>query len=250
MKKQLWRRWRRWKNAPWVGAACIVLSVLAWRGMQVPEELSRLLSTNEWNMPAEASTFYDPLQNGDQDSSVAALAAVRQNAGDTGEDGGLKPRRAKLLETVSAEGISRIVHLKTVYVTGEEIQTLSGLKTPGQLKGLIEDRPGWSGWISAEGDLWLEKRVNDLSPLTKQNAYIGVDEEGNLSLFKGRPEGEEVLKTFFQMDMGSMKSSLPEEVWKQLHDGIRVQDIEEYNSVLSTFSDYARDSAEQVMQAE
>ncbi|MNW70567.1 hypothetical protein D3C74_499310 [compost metagenome] len=59
-----------------------------------------------------------------------------------------------------------------------------------------------------------------------------------------------MLKTFFQMDMGSMKSSLPEEIWKQLHEGIRVQDIEEYNSVLSTFSDYTRDSAEQVMQSD
>ncbi|CAM4196552.1 BofC C-terminal domain-containing protein [Paenibacillus typhae] len=250
LKKQLWRRWRRWKNAPWVGAACIALTVLGWRGMQVPQQLSGLLSTAEWNMPEAAGTFYDPLQGGDPDNSIAALAAVHHNAGDTGEDGSITLERAKLLETVRSEGISRVVHLKTVYVTGEEIQTLPGLKSPGQQKALIKDRPGWSGWISGEGDLWLEKRVNDLSPLTKQNAYIGVDEEGNLSLFKGRPEGEEVLKTFFQMDMGSMKSSLPEEVWKQLHDGIRVQDIEEYNSVLSTFSDYARDSAEQVMQAE
>ncbi|AIQ54348.1 BofC C-terminal domain-containing protein [Paenibacillus sp. FSL R7-0331] len=248
LKQQLWRRWRRWKKAPWVGAACIALTLLAWRGMQVPEQLSRLLTTNEWNMPAAASTFYDPLHGGDPDSSVAALAAVHHNAGDTGKDGGITLERAKLLETVSSEGISRIVHLKTVYVSGEEIQTLSGLRAPGEQKALIKDRPGWSGWISAEGDLWLEKRVNDLSPLTKQNAYIGIDEEGNLSLFKGRPEGEEVLKTFFQMDMGSMKSSLPEEVWQQLHEGIRVQDIGEYNSVLSTFSDYARDSAEQVMQ--
>lgn len=50
------------------------------------------------------------------------------------------------------------------------------------------------------------------------------------------------------MDMGSLKSSLPESIWKELHEGIRVQDIEEYNSVLSTFSDYAREAAEHVMQ--
>lgn len=48
--------------------------------------------------------------------------------------------------------------------------------------------------------------------------------------------------------MGSLKSSLPENIWKELHEGIRVQDIEEYNSVLSTFSDYAREAAEHVMQ--
>ncbi|WP_369122684.1 BofC C-terminal domain-containing protein [Trinickia caryophylli] len=42
---------------------------------------------------------------------------------------------------------------------------------------------------------------------------------------------------------------MPDHIWKQLQDGIRVQDIEEYNSVLSTFSDYARDTAEEVMQS-
>lgn len=69
-----------------------------------------------------------------------------------------------------------------------------------------------------------------------------------MKLFKGPPVQEKVLKTFFQMDMGSLKSSLPESIWKELHEGIRVQDIEEYNSVLSTFSDYAREAAEHVMQ--
>lgn len=250
LKKQLWRRWRRWKKAPWVGAACIALTVLAWRGMQVPEEISGLLSTSEWSIPAAASEFYDPLKSGNQGDSVAALAAVYHNTGNNRNDRDPAMDRAQLLEAVSRGGISRTVHLQTTYVTGEEVQTLPGVKSPAQLIALIEEHPGWNGWISKEGDLWLEQRVNDLSPLTKKDAYIGVDEQGNLTLFKGPPAGEEVLKTFFQMDMGSMKSSLPEEIWKQLHEGIRVQDIGEYNSVLSTFSDYARDSAEQVMQSE
>lgn len=251
LKEQLWRRWRRWKKAPWVGAACIALTVLAWRGMQVPEEISGLLSTSEWNMPAGASHFYDPLQSGNQEDSIAALAAVNHNTGkDGGEDSDTAMDRGQLLEAVSRGAVSRTVHLQTTYVTGEEVQTLPGAKSPAQLKALIEEHPGWGGWISKEGDLWLEQRVNDLSPLTKKEAYIGVDAQGNLTLFKGPPAGEEVLKTFFQIDMGSMKSSLPEEIWKQLHEGIRVQDIEEYNSVLSTFSDYARDTAEQVMQSE
>lgn len=116
----------------WSGLYCSDVAGLA--GMQVPEQLSRLLTTNEWNMPAAASTFYDPLHGGDPDSSVAALAAVHHNAGDTGKDGGITLERAKLLETVSSEGISRIVHLKTVYVSGEEIQTLSGLRAPGEQK--------------------------------------------------------------------------------------------------------------------
>ena len=227
-----------------------MLTVLAWRGMQVPEEISGLLSTSEWNMPSAGDEFYDPLQSGNGGNSVAVLAPVNHNTGTAEENSDAAMERGQLLEAVSRGAVSRTVHLQTTYVSGEEVQTLSGVKSPAQLIALIEEHPGWDGWIGQEGDLWLEQRVNDLSPLIKKEAYIGVDEQGNLTLFKGPPAGEEVLKTFFQIDMGSMKSSLPEEIWKQLHEGIRVQDIGEYNSVLSTFSDYARDSAEQVMQSE
>lgn len=170
--------------------------------------------------------------------------------GEDEKENELSLKREQLMQTIEHTGISRAVHLKVNYVTGEEIQTLSGLLGPAQLQALIAKHPSWEARISSEGDLWLEKHIADLSPAAKKEGYFGVDEHGNLTLFKGPPVQEEVMKTFFQMDMGSMKSSLPEEIWKQLQDGIRVQDIEEYNSVLSTFSDYARDNSEQVMQSE
>lgn len=244
LKKQLWRRWRRWKRAPWVGAACLVLVLMAWRGMQVPGEISSLLDHSAWAGSGVISDAagHRPGPGG----SMAAVAAVYSP--DSGErpQAGLMDSR-ELLQAVSREPDSRRVHLKTVYVSGEEVQTLPGTYTPARLKELIAAHAGWGGRITPEGDLWLLRSVNDLSPLTKKEAYFGVDEQGNLTLFQGPPEAERVMKTFFQMDMGSLKSSLPEGIWEQLHQGIRVQDLEEYNSVLSTFSDYARDSAEQVM---
>lgn len=41
-------------------------------------------------------------------------------------------------------------------------------------------------------------KVNDLSTMIKNKAYIGVDAFGNLTLFKGPPVQEKVLKTFFK----------------------------------------------------
>ncbi|WP_162551068.1 BofC C-terminal domain-containing protein [Paenibacillus tepidiphilus] len=240
MKKQLWRRWRRWKNAPWVGAACIILTLLAWRGMQVPETMSRLLSRPAMNMP----DLLSGLPGGTGESIVAAVAPAPPE----GQDNHPALERSELLAAIVKENVHRRVHLQTTYVSGEEVTTLPGKRSPAEQKLLVEGHPGWSGWISGDSDLWLEHKVNDLSPLAKRDAYIGVDEHGNLTLFKGKPAAEKALKTFFQMDMGLMKSSLPAEIWEQLHEGIRVQDIEEYNSVLSTFSDYVRDSAEQAMQ--
>ncbi|MNW53303.1 hypothetical protein D3C74_308610 [compost metagenome] len=58
-------------------------------------------------------------------------------------------------------------------------------------------------------------------------------------MFEGPPKNEKVIKTFFQLDVETMESALPNEVLKQLKQGIRVQDASEYNSVLSTFSDFA-----------
>ncbi|WP_157793994.1 BofC C-terminal domain-containing protein [Paenibacillus donghaensis] len=240
LKKQLWRRWRRWKKALWIGAACLGLTFLAWRSLQVPEEISELL-----NSPAPGVTeSLDHIQAADEPA-----AAVFKQDGIGSPEADPAEAQEQLLQAIEQSGQSRTVHLKITYVTGEEIQTLAGRRNPQQQKQLIVEHAAWSGRIGPEGDLWLEQRVNDLSPLTKREAYIGVDEQGNLTLFKGPPVDQKVMKTFFQMDMGSMKSALPEEIWNQLQDGIRVQDIEEYNSVLSTFSDYARDTAEQVMQS-
>jgi forespore regulator of the sigma-K checkpoint len=170
LKKQLWRRWRRWKKAPWVGAACIVLTVLAWRGMQVPEEISLLLEHTAWTLPGTLSAAEE--QNREPGSSMPAVAAVYNHIEPDGEDEYTVMDSNGLLEAVSREAVNRTVHLKTIYVSGEEVQTLPGTRTPAQLKVLIGQHSGWSGWLGEEGDLWLEQRVNDLSPLTKKEAYI------------------------------------------------------------------------------
>lgn len=95
-------------------------------------------------------------------------------------------------------------------------------------------------WMLQPNGEVLLKEQNEGSPEgSKRNGYIGIDKNGNLSLFEGPPKKEKVIKTFFQLDVEMMESALPDEVIKQLQQGISVQDIEEYNSVISTFSDYA-----------
>lgn len=78
-----------------------------------------------------------------------------------------------------------------------------------------------------------------------ENSYIGLDERGVLSLFDGPPLRDKVIRSFFQIDIEFLESSLPAEIVAQLYNGIRVTNITQYNSVLSTFSDYAVDVLEQ-----
>lgn len=146
--------------------------------------------------------------------------------------------QGRLLEQIRTSGKLRRVSLEKNYVCGTETINLGNF-TPEEMVTLIRQHPGWSGYIESENDLIVQETVDDLSPHCKENAYMSLDKEGNLTLFDGKPKEEKAIRTFFQLDVGSMETSLPAGVLEQLQNGIRVQDIEEYNSVLSTFGDYA-----------
>lgn len=132
-----------------------------------------------------------------------------------------------------------IVHLNKVYNCGIEEDTVLGIMTPSEISEMLKKYPNRNGRIGAGGDVWLEEHVEGVTENCLQNEYIGIDDSGNLSLFEGPPKEKKVIKTFFQLDVETMESVLPEEVLKQLNHGIRIQDTSEYDSVLSTFSDFA-----------
>lgn len=90
--------------------------------------------------------------------------------------------------------------------------------------------------------------VPDYGEGVSDNSYIGLDEHDVLSLFEGPPGEANVIRSFFQINVKYLESSLPPEIVEQLYKGIHVTNIYEYNSVLSTFSDYAVHLSEEVMQ--
>ena len=138
-----------------------------------------------------------------------------------------------------------LVKLHRVFVCGEEEQMLGEL-LPKQIINMLTQYPEWTAILNQdERSVLLEQQINDLSDYCKSNAYFGVDRQGNFSLFDGLPIKEKVMRTFFQIDIQYMESNLPQERVDQLTKGIRVSDIDEYNSVLSTFSDFAKERNEE-----
>lgn len=227
MKKQLRKRWKRWKRAIWTFTLFLIIGCLAWAGQTLPDQMKKLLTQMTDESPIAIETL-NYLQNG----------------GDLESD----EQRVFMQQLNNAQGKMK-VHLVTLFVCGVEEQIIGDLDTD-TVYSLMNNNPSWKGKMDDNGEVWLEETVtDDLSPACKEQAYMSIDANGNLTLFEGPPQEEKVLRTFFQLDIGSMESSLPKDVLKQLQDGIRIQDIEEYNSVLSTFSDYARDLAENVMKA-
>ncbi|CAG7655258.1 BofC C-terminal domain-containing protein [Paenibacillus allorhizosphaerae] len=144
---------------------------------------------------------------------------------------------------------NREVFSKKSYVCGEELQ-LIGSMSSGDILAYYKEHPTLKVSLEDGGKVFFTEKVDDLSPRCKENAYFGLDAGGNLSLFEGIPgaSGTNVIRTFFQLNIEHLESSLPRETVKQLYRGIRVTDLADYNSVLSTLSDYAVEETEKVMQ--
>ncbi|SDN55892.1 forespore regulator of the sigma-K checkpoint [Paenibacillus sp. yr247] len=141
---------------------------------------------------------------------------------------------------------SKESYLLKSYVCGEERSQL-GLQTPEQLLNMQMKHPNWLLSLSANGEVTFTESIDDLSPACKEKAVFGIDGSSNLSLFNGTPAKDNVIRTFFQLNIKHLESSLPRDTVQQLRKGIRISDLEEYNSVLSTFSDYAVEETERAM---
>ncbi len=83
------------------------------------------------------------------------------------------------------------------------------------------------------------QEIDDLSPVLKESGFFALDHSGMLHLYQGEAKDENIIQTFFQLDMGRLETTLPVEEYMQLREGIHISSLAEYNSVLSTYSEYA-----------
>ncbi|APB69992.1 BofC C-terminal domain-containing protein [Paenibacillus sp. FSL M7-0802] len=224
-KKQMKRRWKQWRRTVWAcsifGAACLLAGLGILFSNYLQAMLSQPLATT---VMAEESV-----------EEASHLSPTEDHSSQT-----------QLLQSIRASGISRKTRLLTTYVCGTETLSLGTLSSQ-QLETLLKQHPDWKGRLNTKGEVWLERRVEDLSESCKERGYMGLSTDGQLTLYEGLPKREKVIRTFFQLDVGSMETALPEGVYKQLQQGIRVQDINEYNSVISTFSDFAVERTQRVL---
>lgn len=151
-----------------------------------------------------------------------------------------------VIEVLASPSEQVTVKLHRIFLCGDEMSTLGQMTSKETLR-LLKEHPEWTAVLDTESAVVMEQRIDDLSESCKHNGYISMDKAGNLTLFDGSPKKEKVLRTFFQLDVNYMESSLPKERIEELVNGIRITDKDEYNSVLSTFSDYAVDRTEKVM---
>ncbi|ALS27013.1 bypass of forespore C [Paenibacillus sp. 32O-W] len=153
---------------------------------------------------------------------------------------------AAVIESIADSNVPHEVYVRRIYICGEETERL-GTMTSRKVIGLLRSHSEWSAEIDQDGAVRIVERIEDLADTCRGQVYIGLDKQGNVALFAGPPKREKVIRTFFQIDIQYMESSLPKDRVDRLIEGIRINDIDEYNSVLSTYSDYALEHSEKVM---
>ena len=136
---------------------------------------------------------------------------------------------------------------RNVYVCGDEIVQM-GTLSGAEIAALLERNGDWRLTWETDGSVVLNESIDDLTPGCKGNVYIGLDADGNLALFEGKPDRSKpdrnkVLQTFFQIDIEYLESSLPKQSVDRLYEGIRIHNYAQYNEVLSTFAGFAVEAA-------
>ena len=116
LRKQLKKRWRRWKRTLWMVAGICVVTILAYRGLSISAAVERLLTT-------------------DFGEAVSVMGSVKQEQRSEQEIQGI----VEQLET-SADQLIRVV-LQTQYICGVETEQLGRMDIP-QLKILPNIRSG------------------------------------------------------------------------------------------------------------
>ncbi|WP_281889008.1 BofC C-terminal domain-containing protein [Paenibacillus sp. YYML68] len=225
LKKHLKRRFRRKKR--WLNLAVMLIIIgagAAWLQGTGQEEGAR--PSVEWERWKDKAVFGGSLNDEETNPEEEVKAMIS----------GLSGKR---------EAYSR-----KAYLCGEEVERIGVLDASGILDYYLK-HPRMSVSLSETSEaVYFVETINDLSPRCKESAYFGLDVQGNLSIFEGVPGSgnDHVMRTFFQLNIEHLESSLPRETVRQLYQGIRIHDLDDYNSVLSTLSDYAVEVTEKAMQ--
>jgi forespore regulator of the sigma-K checkpoint len=87
--------------------------------------------------------------------------------------------------------------------------------------------------------LYWRERINDIAPQCKANGFMSIDDQGRLTLFQGPPNDGKAIRTFYQIEIKHLESGLPLKLAADLYRGIRITNLNEFDSVLTTYRNFA-----------
>lgn len=132
------------------------------------------------------------------------------------------------LEALAEKPAKVQIQLEKVYLDGDV-----GIENKVEAARTLEDfKAAYKGWQlidQKKGFILFRKQVDDISPLSKTNGYIGVTEDGVISTFHGRPGIlSEPIQSFFQIDIKRLESRMADDLRK----GIPYRTKKEFEHVI------------------
>jgi forespore regulator of the sigma-K checkpoint len=125
------------------------------------------------------------------------------------------------------------VVLKRIYLDGETSEEVIK-QTIWSMDDFWAQYEDWQLLDQKEGQVTFKQHIDDISPLLKANGYFGIDQEGRLSIYKGHPNADEVIQSFFQIDLDKLESNLKE----QLEEGIVIISKDQFSELLHSLKEY------------
>ncbi|TYR82288.1 bypass-of-forespore protein C [Priestia megaterium] len=138
-------------------------------------------------------------------------------------------------QLVKAEEMKPVtLFLERVYVDGVVSQEM--IKRPYMTKEeAMSEYRNWRLIKESDTELIFRTSVDDISPLLKENGYVGLSVNGILSTFEGRPaNSSHIIQSFFQIDVERLESYQQE----QLKKGIRIETKDDYVSLINFYKMY------------
>lgn len=169
--------------------------------------------------------------------ATGLVAGILLSHGSGNEAGGLTQLLAGGKRSLETAGSSYELVLARSYLCGVRDEE----RKPVAISHLADAMADYKGWEIVTADtskMILMRREQDISPECKENGHFGLSADGMLTLFHGVPADQEVVQTFYRINTAKMEANLPKEEVDSLRRGIRVRDLAEYNSVLSTYGEF------------
>lgn len=190
--------------------------------------LRRLLRKLKVKRPAQllASLLFFLLALGLLFNREELLLPPNSNEGEKGE----------VQVTLAPEDVEVIT--RTIYEVGPVEEEMK--KIPfAELEAIKKEYGNLTPYGQGKDRYIAERKIRDLSPTVKEKGRFGITEDGMLMLYTGDEKERQVIETFFRIDIQRMESSLPREEIDRIRKGIPVHNLAEYNSILSTYGEYA-----------
>ena len=130
--------------------------------------------------------------------------------------------------------IQRTVILQRVYLDGE----MSEEKIEETIISMDDFWRKYEKWLLVDQndqELVFQTYVNDISPLLKGNGYFGIKSDGTITIFNGKPAEEQIIQSFFQIDLKKLESNKKME----LQDGVKIVNKERYLKFLEVYKAYS-----------